>query len=31
MLNGRFFPGGRPSALEISGGAAKPIYLAEAR
>lgn len=27
MLGGRFFPGGRPSALEITGAAARPIYL----
>lgn len=31
MLNGRFFPAGRPSALEISGTATKPIYIPEAR
>jgi hypothetical protein len=27
MLDGKFFPGGKPSALEISGGVAKPIYV----
>ena len=27
MLNGRFFPSGRPSALEITGNAARPLYL----
>ena len=27
MLGGRFFPQGRPSALEITGGVARPIYL----
>jgi hypothetical protein len=26
MLNGRFYPGGRPSALEITAGVAKPVY-----
>ena len=26
MLDGKFFPGGRPSALEISGGGTKPVY-----
>lgn len=31
MLDGRFFPSGRPSALEITGAVATPIYLAEAR
>jgi hypothetical protein len=31
MLNGRFYPAGRPSALEITGGTAKPVYLAEGR
>jgi len=27
MLDGKFYPGGRPSALEISGEAVTPIYL----
>lgn len=27
MLGGRFFPGGRPSALELLAGAIRPIYL----
>ncbi len=27
MLDGRFFPGGRPSALEIVGDAATPVYV----
>jgi hypothetical protein len=27
MLDGRFFPGGRPSALEIVGDAATPLYV----
>jgi len=27
MLNGRFFPGGRPSALEITGGGVRPVYV----
>ena len=31
MLNGRFFPAGRPSALEITGAVTRQIYLAEAR
>ena len=26
MLDGRFYPGGRASALEISGGTGKPVY-----
>ncbi len=26
MLNGRFYPAGRPSALEIADGVAKPLY-----
>lgn len=27
MLNGRFFPSGKPSALEITGDRARPLYL----
>jgi hypothetical protein len=27
MLDGRFFPGGRPAALEITGDAATPVYV----
>jgi len=27
MLDGTFFPGGRPSALELTAGGAKPLYL----
>jgi len=30
MLDGRFFPGGRPSALEIVGDAATPLYVENA-
>jgi len=27
MLNGRFYPAGRPSALEIVGDTATPVYM----
>lgn len=31
MLDGRFFPAGRPSALEITGSVVKPVYVDEAQ